>query len=275
MTPEQQVKMDKLKEIANKQFEELNKGLADGSIHRRHLEDPVNMANWYPKLEHLASTPKTIQIDLDQDTLGDYVNGENTDRTKTFSASVKEAADMMGYPCFLRSGIMSGKHSWNGTCFIENKDINFNSHIYKIIECNAMAWGVALPTSFFVREMITTAPAFHAFRGLMPVTKERRYFFNGGVTICHHPYWPSEAIEGNTKEDWENKLISLNNEHSTEITHLTELTDKVAKHFEGFWSLDWLQDINGKWYAIDMAPGAKSYHWKDCEWLKSQGEKSS
>ena len=47
-------------------------------------------------------------------------------------------------------------------------------------------------------------------------------------------------------------------------THLTELAERVSKEFEGAWSLDFAMDKSGVWWAIDMAPAERSYHWPDC-----------
>ena len=37
------------------------------------------------------------------------------------------------------------------------------------------------------------------------------------------------------------------------------MSGKVAAHFEGYWSLDWLRH-QSRWYAIDMADGDRSWH---------------
>ena len=116
------------------------------------------------------------------------------------------------------------------------------------------------------RKIIETKPAFKAFGGQMPITKEMRYFFRDHKIICKHPYWPEHALEYSVhdEKDWKLKLKALNSLSDEETALLKSQTEKVALKFEGYWSIDWLKGKDGKWYSIDMATGDDSYHWKGC-----------
>lgn len=253
-----------------KQMEEISSPEFKERQLKEYQEDPNNMANWYPKLLGVAPTPDTTFVWIDQETVADFLNGGSaSERVNQFLRELNLALDNMGYPAFIRSGIMSAKHDWEKSCYIP-KALSLNdlaNHVYTILEMNAMAWGTSLPTCFVVRELIKTAPVFHAFYGKMPITKERRYFINDGKVQCHHPYWPEEAFRDDDKlSDYKKlSLEIMNYEPDIEVRLLTEMSEFVATKFPGYWSLDWLQDVTGKWWAIDMAQGERSFHWKGCE----------
>lgn len=265
-----QTQIEHMKSVAERAYEAavLNK---PNQIREQH-QDPNNLANWFPVLEATGvPVPRTIIVPLPQQTLEDFVNGLRSDATMKFCDGIDLARRHIGGDdVFIRSGIMSGKHSWEKTCRLPVSSPIWD-HVAHIISDNAMACGASLPTCFAVREMLKTTPVFHAFWGNMPITKERRYFIRGGKVECQHSYWPLKAFkEQPTKEtlrldDIEAKLFYLNMKDDDEITHLTALSEKVALYFPGYWSLDWLQDASGKWYAIDMAEGERSYHWDGCE----------
>ena len=56
-------------------------------------------------------------------------------------------------------------------------------------------------------------------------------------------------------------LAELNHEDGEEIALLTDLSYDVAQHFDGAWSVDWLWDVRGDWYCIDMAVAHMSWGW--------------
>ena len=125
------------------------------------------------------------------------------------------------------------------------------------------------------RKIIETIPAFNAFSGKMPITKEVRYFFKNHKITCRHPYWPEHALERSVHNDknWKLKLKAMNSLSKEDKETLEELTNKVVVEFDGYWSIDWLKSKDGKWYAIDMAIGDDSYHWKGCPKIKGGGKK--
>ena len=180
-------------------------------------------------------------------------------------STVTMLAKKMGFPCFLRAGHTSYKHDWVNSCLLQNKEV-IPAHIQNIAEFSIMADMMGgLPINVWaVREMLETKPLFTYFSG-MPITKEMRFFFDDGKVICHHPYWPKEVFEDKKGPEWDEQYKELSVLTDQELSDLTISTEIIAKKFEGFWSLDWLQVKSGKWYAIDMALGEKSYHYPSCK----------
>lgn len=239
------------------------------------------MSFWYPILQdcHLVRTPKTEIIKTGVN-LGHLLDGEIPYNFAGFLDDIHAAARRISEdgPWFLRTGMLSGKHDWPETCYVPTIDA-FASHIGNLVEASALCDMMGRPFNVWaVREYIPMVTAFTAFHGL-PVNKERRYFIEGGTedheVICHHHYWPQEAIEDTSnefcrsyapKDDplWKEKLAELNTEDEGEITYLSGLSRAVSYRFEGAWSLDWSLAQTGEWVAIDMAVAEESYHWPDC-----------
>lgn len=253
-------KLEMMKKHAEESMAEFEKNKPQ-MIHQDFKDHPNNMANWYPTLKEVTDTPRTTLVDIAYDVGGDFINGEKSERAEEFLSRMEAALDQIGYPAFIRSGIMSAKHSWKDTCSIPERLSldDLSRHVYSIIEMNAM------PTCFAVRELIKTKPIFKAFWGEMPITREFRAFIRDGKVECIHPYWPLEAFENEelTAEQLE-ALKAMNFLTPPEVELLTIKSTIVAKSFPGYWSVDWLEDENRHWWCIDMATGESSYHWKGC-----------
>ena len=237
------------------------------------------MSYWFPKLVEIGvPTPKTIMVDMNK-VDPKFVEGlrkvfwmkEPNDEQKKafgkFKQLLEEMGHRIGYPFFLRTGQTSHKHEWLDTCFIQNQAI-LMKHAQDMGEHSIMAdMKGGLPINVWAaRKIIETKPAFKAFGGQMPITKEMRYFFKDHKIICKHPYWPEYVLEGHVHKDknWKLKLNAMNKLSKKDEKLLNHLTEKVALRFEGYWSIDWLKGKDGQWYAIDMATGDDSYHWKGC-----------
>jgi hypothetical protein len=225
-------------------------------------DGPNCISEWYPKLIELSIlTPRTVIVDLHEDItpiaggtklkhFGDYVN------------QVRAATDEIGYPCFLRSGLMSGKHSWKDTCYVTSRD-QIAQRMYNLAEECACCDFMGRPCSVFAaRELIPTTPICIAFHGDMPITREFRFFVADG-SVCHvQPYWPEDALEGNTDTPgWKTRLEQISKLSEREREMLGGMSVRVGKHFGGYWSIDWLQSTSGEWYLTDMALGAESYRY--------------
>lgn len=249
--------MDKLKLINVKRYTE--EELAE--VQRRWMAMLFvnDLAFWYPKLKEIGMlTPKTEYFRTDVEFMH-FWDGKTPDGFDAFEVHLKEVAGRMGYPCFMRTGHTSGKH--DGACFIES-EAALDKKILQLAEFSGL---VDMPTNTWViRERLQLEAHFNAFNAL-PINRERRYFFEDGEVICHHPYWIPDAIHSADNDNWEELLEMINHEPSEEIIYLTELTRKVAKHFSGAWSIDWAKTDSGEWYAIDMAQAGRSYHWDGCK----------
>lgn len=228
----------------------------------------TSLLYWYPKVQkhcpHIPM-PRTEILPVSQELLTPLLDGELTPEIQTIFAQARMTARIIGYPLFLRSDMYSGKHSWKRTCYVPD-ETSLAAHIQEVIEANEIADFFGLPYKALVfREFLELEAKFTAFWGEMPVAKERRYYVNNGVVLCHHPYWPPASIETPSVEDWEPLLEQLNQESPVEIQHLTHLTEMIGAVLDGYWSVDFAYATNGQWYLIDMADGYISYHWEGCD----------
>ena len=227
----------------------------------------ASMKYWYPIVGELSSIPqpKTRLVDIGEEKLSSIIDHELSQREfEDIVERIEEAINEIGSPpVFMRTDLMSGKHNWINTCFVISRKI-IGANLYNLIEENYMCFMREQPSAIYIREYIPLFSIFTAFWGNMPVSKERRYFINGGKVLCHHPYWPKEAIHKPSIDKWETALELLNKETFDEINLLSAYSQLVSQKIEGYWSVDYAMSKDGTWYLIDMAPGEQSWH-PDCE----------
>lgn len=237
--------------------------------------DPNCISYWFPLLcKSNVPVPITEIVRVDGAALIGLLDPSPLSiQQKKSVVLIAEAAERIGFPCFLRSGYYSGKHSWKKTCWIPDVK-SVLQHVAAIIEngeCEnifGFDWGV-----WAARELLPCPPTFTAPRfDDMPVNQERRYFIEGGKVIGHLPYWCEEAVQqgccGWTEdgdhaplsEELAKALAELNRETEEEVEELSRLSTQVSRHLDGAWSLDWLMTERG-WYAIDMATAKTSWGW--------------
>lgn len=191
---------------------------------------------------------------------------------------IREAGDEMGWPCFLRTGMGSGKHSWKRTCFLERPE-DIEKHVWALVEwsheCD-MFGGVPCDV-WVVREMLRgkAGAILDAYEG-MPLVPEWRFFVQDGEVICAHPYWPALAICKGFKSEPENigKIISASRSKENSgglLRTIGGATKALAGAFPGeSWSVDamlanslhWQDDT---WFVTDCAQAGLSWHWPGCE----------
>ncbi len=242
---------------------------------------------WWPRVKASGVLAPKTELFIGKTGLVGSICGEECPELDEAREWVKSVAKKYGgYPVFLRAGHLSGKHSWPKTCFLGDES-EIDDHLRALTEECEIADIMGFPSNVWaVRELLKTNSIFTAFHGF-PVTCERRYFFKDGKVVCHHPYWPEQAIrqglglwdpmdEGLAKpsDDDQRKLNHLgvmNLQPRVEIEHLTKQSEIVAKQFEGSWSIDWLQTAEGHWHCIDMARAEDSYHWDNCPVAKLNG----
>lgn len=223
------------------------------------------ITRWLPAVEASGVPYPETRIIRAPSNLLSWCDGKEPEGWEWFLAALRAAGDAFGYPCFLRTGQTSGKHSWNRTCFIQSAD-DFPQHVGALVEFSEMADMLGLPYDVWVlRRFLALESTFTAFEGF-PVNRERRYFIRDGEVVCHHCYWPPGAVaEGNpTAADWRARLADLNRETPEEVELLLTLSAQVAKHLPGSWSVDWAKGKDGVWYCIDAAVASESFHWPDC-----------
>ena len=224
-----------------------------------------SMKYWYPLVAKLAiPQPKTELVDIGSEMLISILDQEMTkDEYDKIVSGIKDAISRVGgCPAFMRTDLMSSKHSWKDTCFLSDED-DVGSHFYRLVEENFAGFTRERPSGIYVREFIPLFSTFTAFWGDLPVSKERRYFVRDGGVVCHHPYWPQEAIRKPSIENWEEALEVLNKEDAREVDLLTDYSSLVSENVNGYWSVDYAMREDGTWYLIDMALGEESWH-PDC-----------
>ena len=190
-------------------------------------------------------------------------------------AQLDDAAQQLGgYPCFLRTGLLSGKHRWHKTCHVECKE-DLPSHVYALVEESACADILGLPYDVWVvRGLLHPTVEFHSHGG-MPVCREFRAFGRDGRFECMHPYWPADAIRDPDVPDWQKKLARISRTPDQfERKQLIKTTEKVTEVLGGYWSVDFLRLSGWRWMLIDMAVGEQSWHWPSCPHAKKQENKT-
>ena len=219
-------------------------------------DDLNDLAYWFPILATAGvPVPKTIIVPGSDDLMM-VLDHELPPSWPTFVVALTKAAQQLGYPnqsVFLRTGWLSGKHSWRDTCAVEpGQDIL--RHVGRLVDESGCCGFLGLPVrSWAVREMLPVFPWFTAFAGDMPICTEARVFFADHKFVAHVRYWPDDAIMLPSVEDFAPSLAKMDDEIADALPLLRERTERVAALFNGAWSLDWLKASTGEWYAIDMA----------------------
>lgn len=87
------------------------------------------LSYWYPTVERLGiPTPKTKIYRAPQDCvdfLRETLYGKVLNPPKSHEVLIEQiakGAEEVGYPFFLRSGQVSGKHEWENSCFVPNEE---------------------------------------------------------------------------------------------------------------------------------------------------------
>lgn len=231
---------------------------------RAALEKETRMTNWWPKVRGASvPVPRTEILEFGLRPL--YCLAYPEDETDLAEAkrvleAVRAAARAFGYPLFMRTDQASGKHDWERSCFVASEEA-LPLCLGGLIEANELA--DLAPEAIVIRQYIPLESAFTAFWGNMPVTKERRYFVQNGRVLCHHPYWPQDAIRfrpGQEPPDWREKLAELNRETPDEVELLSGYATRLGAVLPGYWSLDFARGKDGIWYFIDAARGELSWH---------------
>ena len=234
------------------------------------LSSRCSLLYWWPRIKDLGiPVPRTEIVKLPSEVL--FKAPFKPELLEPYMDTIYEAARRIGYPLFLRSDQLSGKHDWIDTCYVPSEEVLF-SHIIRVLEWHHLAQVIPIPARALVfREFLELDWAFRAFRG-MPVARERRYFIKDGKVLCHHPYWPEEAVRewewSVDKPNWRELLAELNRETPEEVELLTGYSLRVAEVMDGFWSIDYARARDGTWYLIDMAVGEISWHPPGCPYAR-------
>ena len=222
---------------------------------------------WFPQIPSSIPIPETIVIQHEGEDLINLLDGQVPTGFSSLCIKLNNAGNKLGWPFFLRTDYLSGKHFWKDTCHVATAD-DVPKHVSMLVQESHMADMMGFPTDLWIdRRLIPTEPAFFAFGGDMPIVKERRYFMRDAHVLCHHPYWLSDVFRNCniSTDDWPRLLEEMNSESDQEVGLLSELSSMVGAAIGGSWSIDWLwSEEECKWYLTDMAEAEQSYHWPEC-----------
>lgn len=222
---------------------------------------------WLPAIEAAGlPTPKTIIVPYVHHECLSIFDGEPSVEFSRLSDEIMKAAREIGFPVFIRTDLTSAKHSGPDAYKIEVD--GQNGPIAETLEDTELKTWLEREGSkaFLVRQFLQLDASFTAFHGL-PVAREFRFFADKDHVICWHPYWPAETIEDHrpSTSDWREKL-ARHHEAPAELHELSRMAMIAAGACGGgTWSVDFCRDVNGKWWLLDMATAADSYHWKGCK----------
>jgi len=262
--------------------------IADAMVAEREKKDKTNevvipegptslqkncISYWLPKLAENTNIriPETHIMRTDCE-IGRCLEG-NIDSLsfQTFLKSLGKLCDLIGYPCFLRTGQTSGKHDWKDTCCLNSKG-NLTGNVLALSEFSECAGFIGLPYDVWaVREMLPTVPLFHAFHGKMPITEEYRFFSINGKIQCRHPYWPASCIREPSVDDWKEKLEAAYATGTEQGEAFMQASLAIEAVPGDDWSVDVLWTENG-WYVIGMALADQSYHDPSCVFAPGKEE---
>lgn len=185
--------------------------------------------------------------------------------------SLEAACERIGYPVFLRTDLSSAKHRGREAWKVESRTdiicsalLTFEDNFLKDIGSACRAW--------LIREFLPLRSDFEAFNGL-PIGREWRLFADQDGAQCSHYYWPATAFrqEMDLPEDWKERLAALSIE-PPELAQLKDMATEAARAVGAHaWSVDFAQDVTGKWWLLDMARAEQSWHPVSlgCRWIVS------
>ena len=210
---------------------------------------------WYPKIKNIAPTPKTCWYKV-RFTLDWLENGVPDEVVNEVAKMIDKEFFPDPYPVFIRTDTYSGKHDYKDTCFVESK-----KHLKRNLN-NLVIDSVMKDLTFkaiVVRDFIELDWKFKAFWGELPIAPEVRVMVKDGEVERWFFYWPEDAIRKPSKENWRELLAEMRKIAEKEQDQFLGIAERVAKKFDGYWSVDFARTKRGVWILIDMALGEVSW----------------
>jgi hypothetical protein len=229
---------------------------------------------WFPKLvAHPWKwmrdwLPSTVLIDYDEEALAESLLGRHTAEYDRLYYAVEAALRTeVLYPAFIRTDLTSAKHSGRSAYIVDGSDeggLNY-ALLTTLSHAQLKSYHSKIKSSaIMVRSLIKVKHDRTAFNGL-PIGNEWRVFVDKHDVQCFHKYWPDEALQDHmddnkpatdTSSDW----------WAWCRTDLLDAAKEAGKAMGGGkWSVDFTEDVNGKFWLIDMATAMNSYHRPDCK----------
>jgi len=225
---------------------------------------PDSALNWFPPIAAAGlPVPSTEFVLYDPFALYPVLDGEPMGDFPT--EALHDACKRIGFPVFLRTDLASAKHGGPSAFKVDSPD-RLMQCVFETFEDNCLKDIAGATHAFMVRQYVAIQHTFTAFRGL-PIGREWRFFADQANVLCHHFYWPEEALTNAQTQglDWRVQLHEL---ASPLVTNdLAALSDMALRAVgaigAGAWSVDFALDVDGKWWLIDMATAGRSWH-PDC-----------
>lgn len=222
---------------------------------------------WFNAIKDSLPVPKTILVEYNHPEFIAAIEGnpmvDKEEIAKTID-NAKDACNEIGWPCFVRSDLTSAKHSGPSHYLIKDESV-LSKVLFLTAEDNEMKlWPFSSPTHFMIREFLKLNYDFTAFSDL-PIAREFRLFADNSQVYCIHPYWPEETLEFKEPPPGWQEQLKKHHEIPDEVEDIKSMAIKACSLIDNDkWSVDFAQDINGKWWLIDMAHAEDSYHWEGC-----------
>lgn len=249
-------------------------------------EERNNFSYWYPKVQNCGiPTPKTLIVDLPPFS-PDWPEGYRLWQAFFYESpredrqAVQDWLDENVIPklkvlrltnqIFVKNARFSNKFMASKSCLVHVDDLASS-----VIEINnaAMLTGSGGLEELIIREVIPHNPRVtpEIYCGL-PLRPEYRVFydFDTRQPLYTVNYWDYDYVAPSLT--WASDRIIFDHENprlDTEYeAHKAEVQDMVAQAMagvtglEGQWSVDILQDENGRFWLIDMAVAQRSAYWR-------------
>lgn len=228
----------------------------------------VNSAEfWLPKITAIpilpgVGIPRTVVVPYAHEhAMAAFEDGADWPAWDDLLEAVWAAVEEVGVPAFVRTDLASAKHDGPGSYRIEKRD-DIPAVLSLTAQDNEMKfWPLGpTPNAFLVREWLNLDAPFSAFGG-HPIAREWRYFASRKGVDCRHFYWPEHALRAADTEGWELLLSAMAADDPPDFLDVVACqAASVCSTGADGWSVDFAQDRDGKWWLIDMATAATSWH---------------
>jgi hypothetical protein len=225
---------------------------------------------WFPKLESHPWQwmrdwlPKTVLVDYDEELLAPALLGQRSKEYDRLYYAVGAAIYNIGVPCFIRTDLTSAKHAGKDAYIINDED-DWNHALLTTLSCAQLKsyHSKVKSSAIMVRQLINVKHERTAFNGL-PIGNEWRVFADQRGHQCFHHYWPDEALKDKMDDGGPVPLNLWTREWMR--TDLQDAAKEAAKAMGQLkWSVDFVEDVDGKFWLIDMATAMNSYHDPRCK----------
>ena len=173
------------------------------------MVDKTSACFWFPRIRDAGLTVPRTEI-VPYDHARSIMTFEGNDNY-CMPIEIKEAAERIGYPVFIRTDQASAKHNGPHAFKAENLERLIRCFWMTVEDSELKLWLSATMSAIMVREWLDLDAPFEAFGGLA-ISREWRFFANEHQVFCHHFYWPAEAIEfygRKEPDDWRHVLRDM------------------------------------------------------------------